>query len=87
MCAVQSLEAFGKIGLQVLDVLQADVHAQKMLAGRPRYSGPIVIRMGGDHQAFVATPARSHAEDIHAVQHGRQCIAAISVAQGEGEQA
>jgi hypothetical protein len=43
--------------------------------------------MGGDHQAFIAAPARAHAEDVHAVQHRRQSVLAVAVAQGEGEQA
>src|SRR5690349_15051366 len=46
--AVQSLEAFGEISLQVFDILEADMDSQKMLAGRPGHGGPIVIRMGGD---------------------------------------
>ena len=43
--------------------------------------------MGRDHQALVAAPARAHAEDVHAVEHRGQRVAAVAVAQGEGEQA
>src|SRR5580704_6906665 len=78
---VQPVEALGEVGLQILDVLEADMDAQQVLAVRPRHGGAVLVGMGRDHQAFVAAPARAHAEDVHAVQHRRQRILAVAVAQ------
>ena len=87
VCPVQPVEALGEVGLEILDVLQANVNAQDVLVLRPRHGGAVVVGMGGDHQALVAAPARAHAEDVHAVEHGGERVAAKAVAQGEGEQA
>src|SRR4051794_4890475 len=79
---VQPVETLGEIGLEILDVLQADMDAQDVLVLGPRYGGPVVVGMSRDHQALVAAPARAHAEDVHAVEHGGQRVAAVAVAQG-----
>src|SRR5262245_5333989 len=64
---VQPVEALGEVGLEILDVLQPNMDAQQVLALGPRHGGAVLVGMGGDQQALVAAPARTHAEDVHAV--------------------
>src|SRR5260370_34647093 len=78
---VQPVEALGEVALQILDVLEADMDAQQVLALRPRHGGAVLVGMGRDHQALIAAPACAHAEDVHAVQHPPQRVLSVAVAQ------
>src|SRR5215207_6303827 len=41
--AVQSLEALGEVGLEILDVLQPDMDAQQVLALGSRHGGAVLV--------------------------------------------
>src|SRR5436190_2447267 len=56
MRPIKPLEALGEVGLEVLDILQPDMDAQHLLARGPRHGAAVVVWMGWNHQAFVATP-------------------------------
>ncbi len=51
-----------EIGLEVVDILQADVEPQRRAAGGPFGRGAIFIAVERDDEALEAAPGKAHAE-------------------------
>src|SRR5208337_4431066 len=66
-----ALKSALQVGLQILDVLEADAEADGRAARRPAGRGAVGCAVEGNRQTFVAAPGSAEAEELEPVEEGR----------------
>src|ERR1700750_1096003 len=67
---VERREAAREIGLEVLDILQPDMEAQRRTARRPGCRGAVRAAVEGNDEALAAAPGITHAAQFYGGEQG-----------------
>src|SRR5260221_10837310 len=66
---VEALEAAREVVDEIVDILETGMDAQGRAIAAPGLRGAQGLRVGGDDQALEAAPRKTHAEELHTVEH------------------